>query len=499
MNDWLVKIAEQAPTDEEQLEAALSKLSSEDLQALARDAGVYTPTENLDSLQGAFADADLLGRELAHIHGDELEKQAFIQALMAGVGRLGLGNLARKLIKNKVVDTITGSVKSGINSVRQGFEAPQVPQPAGVKLARLEKTALLDGAGMMKQLAGKATKYMVSDPHRAAAVAGAGLGVAKGLISDPGVDPQTGQKRSRVGAAMKNGLVGAGVGAGLSYIPGAKTQIQSLGTKLDTSAGLSAGKAVSGTPMLSKSPVAPANRLAHGSTPPPIPSETSQALAQLKHMPEAAPAPQQSLVQRFEAHKAQQDPLAGVVNTSAAPTVPEGQQYGLMQPVEQKGRIRSWMDERAQRKALEQQSALNQRTNQAAVDAQQAAAARAARMPRVTPLRGADPASPEWADFHKLAARLRRAGLSKQAGLPSHLKKMTKLKGGVTHITQWPKDKRLVSRLEMHQAGKQFPLAPSSNRKNPDWVADYRAAHANPPEGSAIERWKNSRNALRQG
>lgn len=87
----------------------------------------------------------------------------------------------------------------------------------------------------------------------------------------------------------------------------------------------------------------------------------------------------------------------------------------------------------------------------------------------------------------------------KTAGLPSFLKGMTKKEFGVTKITKWPKDSRLVSRLEMHQAGKQFPLAPKSNRNNAEWVDSYRSAHASPPEGSTIDRWKKNREMLKTG
>lgn len=73
-----------------------------------------------------------------------------------------------------------------------------------------QKLALALPAGAANALRGFNT--------RKGMVYGAGLGAAKGLLMDPGVDPQTGEKRSRVGAAVRNAAGGAAVGGAAGYL-----------------------------------------------------------------------------------------------------------------------------------------------------------------------------------------------------------------------------------------------------------------------------------------
>lgn len=149
-------------TKMEKVSYDLSKLSIEDLDKLASADGesfVDSAAEEIIALE-KVAMADRWGRELAYI---SFEKTAVLAAL-------------------------SPVLKAGIKPVGKAMNwAAQ-------------------GAG----------KNMMHG-----AVAGGVLGGAKGLISDPGIDPQTGQDRSRIQAAMSGALGGAALGAGAAGAAGA--------------------------------------------------------------------------------------------------------------------------------------------------------------------------------------------------------------------------------------------------------------------------------------
>lgn len=253
MKDWLVKIAAQQPTDEEQLQAALDDLPVEELQKLALDAEVTeTPTEGLDEMEANLQAADQMGRELAHAHGDELEKQAFLPLLLEAAGALGgraiagqavksgLKSIAGGVAKNLATNAATSAVQKGISSARQGFQ-PAAQAAGGFKYAGLAQSLAQGvgklsggkGAGFLQSAAG----YMAKHPTRALAAGGAALGAARGLMKDPGFD-QYGNRQSRIGQAVKGGLVGGGLGAAAGhFIPGAGKAVQEFGGHLGNSVG----------------------------------------------------------------------------------------------------------------------------------------------------------------------------------------------------------------------------------------------------------------------
>lgn len=100
----------------------------------------------------------------------------------------------------------------------------------------------------------------------------------------------------------------------------------------------------------------------------------------------------------------------------------------------------------------------------------------------------------EWGSQLRTNTEVETNFRPKLAGVPSYLKNMTKLRGGVTHIERWPKDPRLVKRLEQWQAGKQYPLAPKANRSNEEWVRQYRKS---PEPGSQAYAWKQNHDKLK--
>lgn len=150
MRSFLFKLGEDEnqTSEYDRLQEALSELSPEQLEDFQHSAGA---TPRLDSLTTKMAEADRMGREMAHEHHLDLFKEA---AWQAGVAK-----------------ALTGKV-----------------MPAASKL--------------MGQAA--------ANPKAALAIGGAGVGALGGAIKDPGVDPQTGQKKSR----LKNIALGAGLGAG---------------------------------------------------------------------------------------------------------------------------------------------------------------------------------------------------------------------------------------------------------------------------------------------
>jgi hypothetical protein len=253
MNDWLVKMASKAPSDEGQLKLAMGLLNADDLRELALDAGVAEPTEHLESFEERFEQADLMGREMAHIHGDSLEKQAVLGALAAGAGRLlgggALKGIGGAIAKNVAIDGATNAVSGALSKNRQAAPAAAGGfKYASEKTASLEQAAFTEfckeaglasslvsgvgssakGNGLLRSVAGG----MMRHPGMAGAAAGAAVGAAGGLLKDPGYDAQ-GNRNSRLGAATKGALGGAAVGgAAAHFIPGAKQSIQGAGKAL---------------------------------------------------------------------------------------------------------------------------------------------------------------------------------------------------------------------------------------------------------------------------
>jgi hypothetical protein len=239
--NFLVKMAERPPTEEERFQEFLDSLSADELRKLAADAEP-SPTVRLDRLGGRVKQAEAMGREMAHVHGKTLEKQAWIGPAIAMAGRLAaglggraaLGQVAKGVAKDVVVNKAVGAIGNAMKPAAQ--PAQSAGQMAGAfKYANLASSLVntVGATGKGNSFLRSAAGTMMRHPTAATAIAGGALGAAKGLVSDPGIDPQTGQPKSRMGAALRGGALGAGAGAAVGhFIPGAGAAVQGAGKTL---------------------------------------------------------------------------------------------------------------------------------------------------------------------------------------------------------------------------------------------------------------------------
>jgi hypothetical protein len=94
-----------------------------------------------------------------------------------------------------------------------------------------EKVAMLGGlltGGIGRAAAG----MMMRNPSKALAVGGAAIGGLRGALKDPGVDQMTGQPNSRIGNAVAGAAGGGLLGYGASKIPGVGKATQGGGKML---------------------------------------------------------------------------------------------------------------------------------------------------------------------------------------------------------------------------------------------------------------------------
>ena len=240
MTNWLAEMSQRPPTDEENLQSALDALPEEELHRLALDTGVSEPTQNFDQMEERFHQADQMGREMAHTHGDALEKQswAFFAPLVASAGRMlagqGVkqlaGTVAKDVVKNVAVEKGTAALSKAMTPAQK--VAPEMAQAAPVAaqgfkyasavLRRDLLTGILKEAGFGADLIGKGISMASKDPRKALALAGGVAGAAHGFLKDPGIDPRTGQPRSRLANAGKEGLLAGGAG----WVAGGNKSIQ---------------------------------------------------------------------------------------------------------------------------------------------------------------------------------------------------------------------------------------------------------------------------------
>lgn len=165
-DNWLIKLCSEQPTNEAELEQALTEMPPEQLMSLDP-----TPTPGIDSMESKIAFADQMGREMA-IQNPGILSDAENQALVA--------NLSDE-------------------------EAVKLAHDLGI---RLEKKAFLGG------LAAKATKWMAGsggkkltgaiakNPNAATAALGAGAGAVHSKATGG----------SALGGAMAGGALGYGAG-----------------------------------------------------------------------------------------------------------------------------------------------------------------------------------------------------------------------------------------------------------------------------------------------
>jgi DNA-binding protein H-NS len=277
MKDWLVKLAEMEPTDEQQYAEAVAQLPLEDLLEIANDRP--ETVSEMDTLAEKMAHYDQLGREMAHQHGEELMKTAFsitekgheydakkhrllarqnaeMGALrqdyqsMAGIGapatlgsvfRFGFAEdrpdaaarhheyVAKKHEEGKNAWNPLGGMltpssheeggTTGIGS-RYGKSVPKPdkkPDQETEKKANVMSSLVAAGGGKGGKLLSGAAQMMQKNPTKALAIGGAAVGAVNGLTRDPGVDPATGQPRSRLAGAAKGAIGGGALGAAAGH------------------------------------------------------------------------------------------------------------------------------------------------------------------------------------------------------------------------------------------------------------------------------------------
>lgn len=203
MNDWLVKFAQEAKSEDQLLHEALESLPPSMLQELAAEFNPSLRPTGMEAMEVKIANAHRMGQELAYEHGDELEKQAFLPVLAAGARMLGgaaaktgLKGLAGGVAKNVAKDVaINGATKAVSSAVRPPATAATGGMTGGG--FSYGKVAGLNMAGVGRQAAG----FFHRNPGAALTLAGA----AGGAIMAPR-DPQTGEKQLLRGAVMGGGL-----------------------------------------------------------------------------------------------------------------------------------------------------------------------------------------------------------------------------------------------------------------------------------------------------
>jgi hypothetical protein len=206
MNDWLVGFSSHPPTDEELLRDSVDALRGSELGweiECALDPSLRTT--HVEKMAAKIETAARQGRELAHENA-ELDKIAFIPALIAGAARLAplAGRAAGALGGAKGI--IGGVAKdmaiSGAANKVMGALKPAAPAAATAgEIAGGFKYAF--AGGLLQRAAG----YTVRHPGTALTAAGA-IG---GAMMAPR-DPQTGQKQYLRGAVV-GGMGAAGVNA----------------------------------------------------------------------------------------------------------------------------------------------------------------------------------------------------------------------------------------------------------------------------------------------
>lgn len=350
MMNWLAKLATQEPSGEERLHQAMSDLPQEDLRELAIDAGATSPAENLDHFNAEVALADRMGQELAHAHGDELEKQALWGgALAKGLGAVksmfggggGLKSLVGGIAKNTIVDRATSAVRNAIKPAQPAVQ--QAGQQISKFAAQLEQIRDQTDALFSKQanLGSSLAGWALKNPRTAMTAAGA---VGGALTARR--DPMTGQK-DYLGGAVRGGAVGLAAGhLGGKTLQEGITQKGWLGEKAKnfasaahagykpgavSSALKGLGGGTQGSPPASPAPAAPT-----GKTPPPTPQA---ALAKPKpemRDPRWAEVPQHpsaSVVAIPEHIRQQAGAAPAPAGSRTSPPVPAQAQARISNPV----------------------------------------------------------------------------------------------------------------------------------------------------------------------
>ncbi len=198
MKDWLNKLAEQTKSDDEVLHEQIQNLSPEILQELAYEFDPSSRPSQLDAMAEKIAQAEAMGRELAHEKGGELIKEAGI--LSMGLGALkgfatgGPGGALLGAAKAGVTDAVSSGIKS---TVSRGVSSAMRPSSTAASGGFNYGKVAFDLKGLGRMAAGAAYRH----PGAALTLAGAGVGAMMAPR-----DPQTGQKQYLRGAMMGGGL-----------------------------------------------------------------------------------------------------------------------------------------------------------------------------------------------------------------------------------------------------------------------------------------------------
>ena len=181
-DNWLVKLCEAQPTQEAELQAQLGELSLDDIKEIAGE----PKTTNLDTLEAKVAQAEQMGRALAHEQGAAIMSDVQDLADVAeALGRLPdeevvkLAEMADSMDK----EAFMGLLRSGLGAAK-GLAGKAVASPVGQK-----------AVGFMKQ-------------HPSATMAIGGAAANKALGGDPAIGALAGYGAGRLGGAtaLRRGL-----------------------------------------------------------------------------------------------------------------------------------------------------------------------------------------------------------------------------------------------------------------------------------------------------
>jgi hypothetical protein len=180
---------------------------------------------------------------------------------------------------------------------RMGRELAREQGPELFKQASLAVSALKGLRGAMPTV-NKGLTAMSKNPRGVLMGGGAAIGAIGGAMKDPGVDPATGQKKSRLTGALAGAGLGAAAGYGASRIKGVNQAVQGATKNVATSArkGMAStdkwlqGKIGGPAPAASTSGVAAGTKAAPTPAPAPAPATPSPAVQQAA-APAAVPAP----------------------------------------------------------------------------------------------------------------------------------------------------------------------------------------------------------------
>jgi hypothetical protein len=196
MKDWLAKLAEVPKSKEQVLQEKIESFPAHELNELLWDLDPSLRPTQMETMQDKIANAERMGREIAQER--EMQKQAFLPALVAGAGRLLAGQGVKSAIGGAAKEAVKGAVTTGASRAISGaVQAPSMGgmgSPGGFSYG---KVAGFNLGGLAQRAAG----YAVRNPGTAATAAGA----VGGALMAPR-DPQTGQKQYMRGAVMGGGL-----------------------------------------------------------------------------------------------------------------------------------------------------------------------------------------------------------------------------------------------------------------------------------------------------